>query len=72
MKLGLACPNCEKRNVRPARAPEYVFHSGMSVRLYVCQDCRRMFMVRFQVVTESVALELEELIYGSGEQSRAE
>ena len=54
------------------RAPEYVFDQGMSVRLFMCQDCRRMFMVRFQVVTDSVALELEELIYGSGEQSRAE
>jgi transposase-like protein len=67
MKIGLACPGCDQYNVRPSRVPEYRFSPDMAVRLFICQDCRRIFMVRYQVVTEDVALELEELFYGPGE-----
>lgn len=64
MRLGLACPACGRYNVRPDRRAEYVFNDEQAVRLYVCQDCRRRFLVRFQVVTELVAMELEDLLNG--------
>jgi hypothetical protein len=64
MTIGLDCPRCGKPNIRPDRRGPKPVAEGNVVRIYLCQDCQLQFMVNSRVVTEEVALELEELLHG--------